>query len=305
MNEVTLLRRALAARGVTPASRVPEASRGRTDDVGIRVAELIEGPELAHVPVGEPEVWPGPVAFLDGTQHVELVGYAGASPIFAATIAASVRERRDRRLATAIAERRRVVAARPRALEAVAGALGAFEPVPIPDDEAPHPIRDGHAAAHAVDRVRGDLEVKVGNRYRAESDAWLVVDGSLAESPAWSADPRMVGVAKSHASLPFDGAALEHYLRLPPRHRSSIFAPASRALAPVRAWGLRLWPWEGKDLFHGLIRVEVAPANGTTEAADRISRWLLAERAPVSAPDPRWDRLLYGVRSVEAYLRAR
>ena len=88
-------------------------------------------------------------------------------------------------------------------------------------------------------------------------------------------------------------------------HRSSIYAPATRSIAPVRAWGLRLWPWEGKDLLHGLIRVEVAPANGSTEPADEISRWILAERGPVSAPDRRWDRLLYGIYSVEQYLKAK
>jgi len=48
----------------------------------------------------------------------------------------------------------------------------------------------------------------------------------------------------------------------------------------------------------------VAPINGTTGMADRISRWLLAERAPISAPDPRWDRMLYGIRSVEEFLKA-
>jgi hypothetical protein len=115
----------------------------------------------------------------------------------------------------------------------------------------------------------------------------------------------VVGVSKSHATLPFEGEALERYLRLPPGHRSSIFVPASRRVVPVRAWALRLWPWEGRDLLHGLVRVEVAPDNGTPEVADRLSRWLLAERAPVSAPDPRWDRLLYGIRRVEEFLRSR
>jgi hypothetical protein len=245
------------------------------------------------------------VAFLDGTQHSELIGYAGASPIFAAVLGAAVRERRDRRLTTAELERRDVAIGRPAALAAAGDALGALELLAVPDDEPPHPVRDTHAAARVLDRARGELEVRVGTRYRERSDAWLVVDGSLAESLKWSTDERMVGVAKSHASLPFDGEDLERYLRLPAGHRSSIFAPASRSFAPVRAWALRLWPWEGKDLFHGLIRVEVAPALGEPETADRLSRWLLAERAPVSAPDPRWDRLLYGVRSVETFLRAR
>jgi hypothetical protein len=299
------LRRALAHHGLTPASWMPEASGGRAEDVGIRPAELVEGTTLAWRAVGAAEAWPDVVAFLDGTQHLELVGYAGASPIFAAELAAAVRERRERRLTTVEVERRHVAIGRPSALAAAGDALGSLEPLPLPDDEPPHPVRDTHAAGRALDRARGELEVRVGSQYRDRSDSWLVVDGSLAESPAWSADERMVGVAKSHASLPFDGEDLERYLRLPAGHRSSIFAPASRSFAPVRAWALRLWPWEGKDLFHGFVRVEVAPALGEPEFADRLSRWLLAERAPVSAPDPRWDRLLYGVRSVEAFLRAR
>ena len=160
-------------------------------------------------------------------------------------------------------------------------------------------------AGHALDQARGALEVVVGDRYRAGSDGWLVLDGSLAVSPRWAGDPRMVAISKSHSILPFDGADLEQYLRLPCAHRSSVYAPATRSLAPVRAWGLRLWPWEGKDLLHGLVRVEVAPANESTERANEISRWILAERAPVSAPDRRWDRLLYGIYSVEQYLKAR
>src|SRR5919198_5525733 len=113
----------------------------------------------------------------------------------------------------------------------------------------------------------------------------------------------MIGVAKSHATLPFGGAELECYLRLPAGHRSSVFAPETRSVAPVHAWALRLWPWEGKDLLHGLIRVEVCPANADSDTANAISRWLLAERAPMSTPDPRWDRLLYGIHAVEVFLR--
>ena len=114
----------------------------------------------------------------------------------------------------------------------------------------------------------------------------------------------MVAISKSHSILPFEGPDLEQYLRLPCGHRSSVYAPVTRSLAPVRAWGLRLWPWEGKDLLHGLVRVEVAPANESTQRANEISRWIMADRAPISAPDRRWDRLLYGMYSVEQYLKA-
>ena len=135
-------------------------------------------------------------------------------------------------------------------------------------------------------------------------DGWLLIDGALSDSPVWAADRRMIAVSRSHATLPFDGRDLERFLRLPMGHRTSIYSPETRSLAPVRQWALRLWPWEGKDVFHGLVRVEVAPDNATPELADTFSRRLLAERAPISTPDHRWDRLVYGIHSVERYLRA-
>jgi hypothetical protein len=299
------LRRLLAVRGLTPASIVPESSGGRTEEACVRPARLLEDAELQVRPVGVPQPWAEPVAFLDGIQRSSLVAYAGAAPIVVAEIAAAVRERRGTGLVTVVEERRVVAVARPSALAAAGEALDGLASLALPVDEPPHPVRDLFEASRAVDRARGALELAVAGRFRARSDGWLVVDGALSESPAWATDPRILGVAKSHATLPFDGDALERYLRLPPGHRTSIFAPVSRSVAPVSAWALRLWPWEGKDLFHGLVRVEVAPANGTPEAADRISRFLLAERAPISTPDPRWDRLLYGIHSVEQYLRAR
>jgi hypothetical protein len=175
----------------------------------------------------------------------------------------------------------------------------------LPEDEPAHPVRDLTLANRALDRARGQLELDLARRFRHGSNAWLLVDGSLAESPEWASDLCTVGVSKSHARLPFDGDDLNRYLRLPPGHRTSIFAPESRSVAPVRAWALRLWDWETKDLFHGLVRIEVAPANGVPAIADLLSRRLLAERAPISTPDPRWDRLLYGMHSVEQYLRSR
>jgi hypothetical protein len=304
ISDLTALRRSLAAAGITPATLVPAASAGRREEAEIHPAQLLEGVTVEALQVGEPLGWPDPVAFLDGVQHSEVVGYAGSSPIVVASVAAAVRERNGRILATRIVRRRDLVIGRRAALDAGGMALEQLERIELPDTEPPHPIRELAQAGAALDDARGSLEVAVGVAYRNESRGWLVVDGSLAESPVWAADARMVGVAKSHASLPFDGANLEAYLRLPQGHRSPIFAPASRRLAPVRAWAVRLWPWEGKDLLHGLIRVEVAPINGTPEMADRISRWLLAERAPISAPDPRWDRMLYGIRSVEEFLKA-
>jgi hypothetical protein len=299
------IRRRLGVRGLTPAAASPESSSGRAEEACIRPARLVEGTALAYRDVGGAEAWPGVLAFLDGVQRMHLVAYAGAAPIYVSQIAAAVRERRGGRLRTTVEEGRTLAIARPTALAAAGDALGGLVTVALPEDEPPHPVRDHTLAARALDRARGQLELDVGRRFRARSDAWLVVDGSLSESPDWAADPRTVGVSKSHAALPFDGADLERYLRLPVGHRTSVFAPESRSVAPVLAWALRLWEWQAKDLFHGLVRIEVAPANGQPDIADQLSRRLLAERAPLSTPDPCWDRLLYGIHSVEQYLHAR
>jgi hypothetical protein len=305
ITNLSRLRRALALRGVTPAAAVPEGSSGRSEEATIRPARLLEDASLSWHPVDVAEPWREPVAFLDGIQHAELVGYAGSSPIVIGEIAAGVRERRECRLRTVVESRRRLAIARPSALAAAGDVLDGLQSIALPEDEAAHPAKDLTQAARALDRARGGLELEVAQRYRAQSEDWLIVDGALSESPAWSLDSRMLGISKSHSTLPFDGSELHHYLRLPFGHRSSIFAPESRSMAPVCAWALRLRPWEGRDLFHGLVRIEVTPANGTSEMADLLSRRLLAERAPLSTPDARWDRLLYGVHSVDQYLRSR
>jgi hypothetical protein len=56
--------------------------------------------------------------------------------------------------------------------------------------------------------------------------------------------------------------------------------------------------------MHGLVRVETAEHPDIVERANRLARWLMAERAPL-ADDARQDRLLYGVHDVERWLRAR
>jgi len=298
------LRRAVAARGFTPATWIPAASEGRAEEATIREARLIEELPISGRAVGASEPWPGPVAFLDGVQQYEVMAYAGASPLVVAEIAAAVMERRDRQLRVARATRRRVVLARPSVLADLGDSLTEHVAIELPEVGPPHPVRDFQLARRAIDAERGRLEVEVGSGFRRESDAWMIVDGSLSESPHWSNDPRMIGVIKSHATLPFAGDELEQYLRLRQGWRSPVFEPAGREVAPVFSWALRLWPWEGKDLLHGLIRIEAAATSAILEHADRLSRWLLAERSPVSTPDPRWDRLLYGIHAVELYLRA-
>lgn len=298
------IRAAVVANGLTPARWIPEASQGRTEEASIQPARLVEGTSVRALPVGPAEPWPGPVAFLDGTQRYDIIAHAGAQPLVIATIAAAVRERRERRLRTVLHEVRGLAVGRAEALARAGDALEDLDQITLPDDGPVHPIRDLMAVRRVVDRERGGLELRVGGRYVIPSQGRLIVDGSLSDSPVWAASPRTIGIAKSHSILPFEGEDLEHYLALPCGHRSPVFAPAKSQVAPVYSWGLRLWPWAGHDLFFGLVRVEARPGDETLASADRISRWIMAERSPLSTPDLRWDRLLYGVHDVEGYLRA-
>lgn len=306
MNSQSLhgIRNAVVARGLTPASWIPEASQGRSEEASIRPARLMEGAAVTAIPVGPAEPWPGPVAFLDGIQRYDIVAHAGTAPLVIATISAGVRERIDRRLRMVAHESRTIAVGRQEALAQAGDALADLGQITLPDDGPVHPIRDLIAVRRAVEQERGRLELKVGRKYVIPPDGWLIVDGSLSESPDWAASPRTLGIARSHSILPFEGRDLEEYLRLPSGHRSPVFAPAKSQVAPVYSWALRLWPWEGHDLFYGLVRVEARPGKETLALADRISRFLLAERSPLSTPDARWDRLLYGIHDVEGYLRA-
>jgi hypothetical protein len=300
------LRRALAALGFVPATARAAGSQGRREEAKIRLSELIEHPTARAIPVGDAAVCPESLAFLDGVQRHQVVAYGRRFPfpMIAGVVAAAVRERTDRRLTTVVSETRKVLVGRREILDEAAGVWEEYHRIVLDEDESEHPIAEMDRAVAAIDDARSRLEVKVGEEFRARSNAWLVVDGSLAESPGFARDGRMLGVSKSHSTLPFGGADLETYLRLPPGHRTSVFRPASRRFAPVYAWGLRLWPWEGRDLLFGLVRVEAAPTAESLARADEFSRWLLAERAPVSAPDARWDRLLYGIHNVEDFLAA-
>lgn len=299
------LRRRLALAGGHSAAAAADAAGGRRETAGYRPVRLVEG-ALRAIPVGAAVAWTEAVAFLDGTQHVELLGYVGTDPVLGADVRAAVRIRRDRRLTVATEVHERLVVARPRALAALAASLPPdVRSLAVEDEEPPHPIADAERAHAIVDRARTALEIEVARQFRTtEPTTLLLVDGSLATSPDWARDPRMLGIVKSHATLPFADEALHTYLTLPAGHRSSVFAPATRQVAPVYAWALRLHAWEGRDLFHGLVRIEAPATEETLSRADAWSRGLLAERTPLSA-DRRADRLLYGIHDVERYLRAR
>src|SRR5579884_211861 len=288
---------AIRAAGVVPAAYVPEASLGRPDDEVV-AASVVEDSVLRAHPVTAGAWAPPAACFLDGIQHWRVVGQSGVAPVVQAYVAAAVRRRGpDRRPRTLAVRAREFVITHLAALPAAARRALADSGVDVVDLRAAH-VR--------VDRAREALEHELAEACLAAlgPDEWLVVDGLLSDTAA-AAHPRAVGVIKSHGTQFFSGAELECALTLPAGHRTSVFRPESHAHRPVYSWYLRLWPWEGNDVLYSLLRVEARAHPDTVRAAPALAAWLAAERAPLAAPDARWDRLLYPIHDVETYLRSR
>ena len=77
----------------------------------------------------------------------------------------------------------------------------------------------------------------------------------------------------------------------------------------VASWYLRLRDPVGHDPMWGLVRVEIAhpetqELHAIGDRADEVSRWILAEASPLALPDARWDKMVYGIRDCEEFLRA-
>lgn len=302
---------AVLAAGATAAHYAPDAAAGRPERSDVTGAEVVEDQALAIHPVaGEP--WrPRGVAVLDGAQVWRVVAYDGVVPIVRAWVAAAVRRRGpDRRLRTVHEAARELVVTFPERLRAeVRAALEGAAPALLaaPAERLEQPAQALTAARHVVDTERVRVERGVGERWAngAAPEEWLLVDGVLSDHAVLAAHPRALGVVRGHGAQYFSGAEQERALTLPAAHRTSVFRPAGRGSADVYSWYLRFWPWAGHDLLYGLVRVEGPARDATRARAGALSAWLMAERAPLAAPDARWDRLVYPIHDVETYLRAR
>lgn len=277
----------------------------------LRVEDVVsvEGSSVApRLVPGTPE--PGFAAFLDGIQRsVVLRSGRPSVPLVHGTVGAAVRRRRgDRGLETwggGALVRRAIFAPLSRVDAAIRDALegGGF---PLVDTEADgiHPLEVLGAAREAVQRVREQVEATLAARWCEAETAPLYVDGGVAGLGEPAASDAVVGVVKSHRTLYGGAAAIDVVTGLDAGSRTTAFAVSSRRRARVASWYLRLRTGDGADPFDGIVRVEVAEASFSPGRADAVSRWILAERAPVALPDSRWRVMPYGIRDVEEYLRA-
>ena len=321
--DVRTVRRQLAA--LLPEARPTGEGEGTLE---LLASSSLDAPRLISAtvlegsgPLKARRVFGGPLpgfrGFLDGTQRSQVAVHVSGIPVVVGTAAAVVRERRNRRMHTwglPLVETR-VYAPRDlmgaRAWETLT-AVSRGRLVDTTDRDQPsgsHPYTLKDAAFHGVQAHREELERRLAERWcNTESDR-LFIDGGISGSEAVAVSSCTVGVVKSHRTLYAEGPALAVVLGLGHSERSSVFRITSPRRTPVASWYLRLRDPNGHDPMWGLIRVEIAhpepqEMHDVGARADEVSRWILAEASPLALPDARWDKMVYGIRDCEEFLRA-
>ena len=260
---------------------------------------------------------PGFRGFLDGTQRSRIAVHIGGVPIVVGTVAAVIRERRNRRMhtwgqplieASVYAPSSLLSRESWEALRVVSGDRLIDTSVGAADLGA-HPIAVRDAAFHHVQSRREAVERRLAERWCSTEHDRLFIDGGISGSESVAVSSCTVGVVKTHRTLYAEGAALGVVLGLGHRERSSVFKITSPRRTTVASWYLRLRDPAGHDPMWGLIRVEIAhpepqEIHAIGDRADDVSRWILAEASPLALPDARWDKMVYGIRDCEEFLRA-
>ena len=274
--------------------------------------------------------------FLDGVQSSREIGRIEMVPIVVATVAAAIINRCDRRFTRMPLESppvvvQAVILPRSAGGEEVEAfwdlllAAGFSELAPDEVPSVPHLVLDSaeYAATDPSDYVgmresarvrvralRERLEGGMLRRWEGEdrvlnSDDWIAVDGQLRDIR--ESNRRAIGLIKSVARPEFVGKDVGMLLDLEPGMRTTSFVPdwqLRRDQSERRtSWYLRMWPPQrGADALGSLMRIE-APRDTGPEMVDEISRWVLAERAPLAKPDPRWPAMIYPIHYVEKILK--
>lgn len=291
---------------------------GRIDDPPqLREPHTIDGSKFCAVHFADPHATRGRSGFggfLDGTQEIRVVNQIEGIPIVWGTVGAAVRARVDRRLVSWKGARPIVVRRYYIPFRYVESLPHSLRTHPLVVDTALDQVRGHVPSRHPAALMEAAIKKVQQDRERAElelAEAWcrsesspLYCDGSITASGVASESPLAVGVIKTHRTLYADGAAFRVLVTLEAGSRSSIFEVRGRSGGTVASWYVRIRPATGRDPLFGLVRVESSVSPDIVERANEISRWLIAEGSPVALPDGRWDKMSYGVRETEEFLRA-
>ena len=297
----------------------------------------LEGPPGPRDP-GAPDGSSRLCYFLDGVQSTREIGRIGSIPIVVTTVAATIINRCDRRFSRMEIEGGPPIVVRAVILPLSVGdeGVGALWDgligaglVGLGPDETPHSpdllldsteyASDPDASDYvglresAMVRVRGlreRLEAELLRQWEnddrvLEGQDWIAVDGQLRDIR--ESNRRAIGLIKSVARPEFTGEDVGMLLDLDAGKRTTSFVPdwqLRRDLSERRtSWYMRMWPPQrGADALGSLMRVE-APRGTESDEVDEITRWIMAEKAPLAKPDSRWPAMIYPIQYVEKVLK--
>ena len=296
-----------------------EADRyGRADEPPTLVEpSLTESDRFEAIRVvdpNEPRGETGFTGFLDGTQQITIVNQREGVPIVWATVSAAVRVRPNRRMISwpvrgpSVRGRFyvpfRYLGALSEDLKNDPRVVDTTREVPGEDIPSRHPAALMEAAVKRVQFDREDVEHELAEAWCDSEQGALYVDGSITPSRIASKSELAIGVIKTHRRLYADGDAFRVLVNLRAGERSSIFRVAPKNRNAVASWYVRVRDAVGHDALFGLLRIEAMDGPAMSERADTISRWIIAEGSPLALPDARWDKMAYGIRDTEEFLRA-
>lgn len=245
--------------------------------------------------------------FLDGAQRTWQIMYHRLSPIYLAHTSAAILERVGEDL-------------QPPTDVNYVGDLEAFIPDNplLADALRPHvkvakvSVKDIHPGGldeivhQAISDRRDELEKDLAQRF---SRGKLLIDGGLGNALRHQGEqPFVIGLVKSHRKQYFRSAKrTDMILGMKTGQRSTAFVRPADAQQgeSVYSFYLRLREAENAGPLFGIVRIEFASDPELAGMVDAIAGWILHERAPLSLPDPRFDKLLYPIRLVEQHLKAR
>ena len=293
-------------------------SPGTLDQPQLRSAQIVEGSVMRakKVPGISRDMQSGFGAFLDGAQKVRLIARHEGVPLVLGITSAVVRVRVNRRLTTWGHQPPKVefnlylpLRYLPPLADLPLGESGltvvdTSKADASGDYPSPHPQVLLDRAIRAIDQHREQLEDQIAEAWCSRNEAPLFVDGGINRSAVVASSGCAVGVIKSHRTLYVEDDALKVVLNLGVNERSSVFRVSPRLRNSVLSWYLRQRSADGHDPLWGLVRVEMSECDNRSDRADEISRWIIAEKTPLALPDGRWDKMSYGVRDCEEFLRA-
>jgi hypothetical protein len=298
----------------TPAVVLERAAAA--DPPRLSAVELVEGKKFSAISVGlEPATarTSGFGGFLDGAQKVQVLAYPKGVPVVLGTVSAGIRCRIERRLIT-WREREPAVERRLYLPLAFLGGsrIASSERFEVVDTSADsggagvdaHPLGLVDRAMQLVQENREALENRFAEAWCDSEGTPLFIDGGISGSARVASSDLAVGVIKSHRTLYVENSSLPTLFSLKKGERSTVFRVSPRSRHSVLSWYLRLRSANGQDPLWGLVRIEIADTPAAVSRADEISRWVLAESSPLSLPDGRWDKMAYGIRDAEEFLRA-